>query len=176
MKRKDTLVPSSDTIASGKTLAASCTMFRTMEHLSTRVNEVTRIADPIFYDNLLRLREAVQKKHALAEAFNAIDSLAYEGREILFNRMSGIHNDSQDPPLAYAGLKVAGDFTSGGQLEVPELNLRLRMLPGDFSLIRGRVLKHGILPWEGGQRICVPHFTHTSLWRSVNMAHLVDFK
>lgn len=167
-------MPSSDTIASGKALAGSCKILRTLEHLSTRINEVTRIADPVFYNNLLRLRAAVEKKHAVAECFNSIDPLAYEGREILFNRMSGIHTDSQDPHLAYAGLKIAGDFTSGGQLEIPDLDLRLRMLPGDFALIRGRVLKHGILPWDGGQRICIPHFTHTSLWRSVGLAHLVD--
>jgi hypothetical protein len=38
--------------------------------------------------------------------------------------------------------------------------------PGDIILIRGRVVPHLIEPWTDGQRIAIPHFTHSSLWRA----------
>ena len=56
----------------------------------------------------------------------------------------------------------------------PQLNLRVCLLPGDFVLIRGRVLEHMIEEWDGGQRISIPHFTHTSLWRDCGLEDLVD--
>ncbi|KAF8834993.1 hypothetical protein BDN67DRAFT_913812 [Paxillus ammoniavirescens] len=63
-----------------------------------------------------------------------------EGQEVLFNRFSGRHIDSQDPQAAYAGLFAAGSFTSGGYLHLHQLNLQIRFFPGDFILVRGGVL------------------------------------
>jgi hypothetical protein len=76
--------------------------------------------------------------------------------------------------LGYAGLYAAGDFKTGGHVFFPRLRLRVRLLPGDFILIRGRVLEHEIEAFDGGQRISIPHFTHTSLWRDCGLADLVD--
>lgn len=149
-------------------------MYRNLSSLSTSVNEVVRIADPVFHGHQQLLRKAVEEAHPIATCMNAIDPLLFEGREILFNRRSGVHRDSQDPQLAYAGLFAAGNFTEGGELELPDLKLTLRLKPGDFVLIRGRVLQHGIRDWDGGQRICIPHFTHTSLWRDRSLEGLVS--
>ena len=105
-----------------------------------------------------------------------MDPLLSEGRELLLNRISGRHRDSQDPKLAYAGLYAAGNFTSGGHLFFPQLNLRVHLLPGDFVLLRGRVLEHQIEAWEGGQRISIPHFdSHQfveGLWIGTVSGHL----
>jgi uncharacterized RmlC-like cupin family protein len=54
-----------------------------------------------------------------------------------------------------------------------DLRLRVRMEPGDFIYIRGRVLKHATTEFRG-QRIVIAHFTHTDMWRVHNLAHLVD--
>lgn len=132
-----------------------------------------RIADPAFYENLELLRKKVEAKFAIGATMNHEDPLLLEGRELLFNWKSGLHRDSQDPQLGYAGLFAAGSFT-GGDLELPELKLRIRLQPGDLVLIRGRVLKHGIQEWDGGQRICIPHFTHTDLWTHFGLGDLVS--
>jgi hypothetical protein len=41
------------------------------------------------------------------------------------------------------------------------------MQPGDIIFLRGRVLRHATMDWEGGQRVSIPVFTHTSTWRLV---------
>jgi hypothetical protein len=142
--------------------------------LSMKVNETVRRVDPIFFQSLKELHEKATAKHPSLAAWTSVDPILFEGRELLFNRLSGPHWDSQDPKLAYAGLFAAGNFTSGGRVHFPGLNLKVRLLPGDFVLLQGRVMQHEIEGWEGGQWISIPHFTHTSLWRDCGLDHVVD--
>lgn len=174
LKGKGVLVPSSDILQTGRAFSQTTHFLKKMKGLSERINEAIRLTDPEFHQSLLQLREAALKKHPIFEALNAIDPLLLEGRELLFNRLSGIHRDSLDPILGWAGLYAAGYYTSGGYLYIPPLKLRIRFQPGDFVLIRGRVVEHAIQEWSGGQRISIPHFTHTSLWRDCGLEHLVD--
>ena len=167
-------MPSSDIITTGTTLSKTCELLKSLELVSHRINTVLKIVDPEFYTNLMHLHTAMEQKHAISKCMNAVDPLLYEGREVLYNRISGLHYDSQDPYLAYAALLTAGHF-KGGYIWIPLLKLRIRLEPGDLVLIRGRVLQHQIEEWEGGQRISIPHFTHTSFWRSAGLEHLVDF-
>ncbi|KAF8057795.1 hypothetical protein FPV67DRAFT_1429753, partial [Lyophyllum atratum] len=88
-------------------------------------------------------------------------------------RKSGLHTDSQDPLGVYTGLLAAGSFT-GWYIHLPRLNLQVRLHPGDFAFIKGKVHQHCIKPWHGGQQVGIPHFTHTSLWRDCGLEDLVD--
>ena len=40
---------------------------------------------------------------------------------------------------------------------------------GTLILLRGHILPHEVEAWEGGQRVCVAHFTHQSLWDQFGM-------
>ena len=150
------------------------TLYQKLDLLSRKVNEAIRSADPIFFDALTQLSKVSKEKHSSLAVWDSVNPLLLEGRELLFNRLSGSHFDSQDPIKAYAGLYAAGNFNKGGHLFFRQLNVRVRLLPGDFVLLRGRVLAHEIEEWEGSQRISIPHFTHTSLWRDCGLSHLVD--
>ena len=168
------VVPSGDCLTSGGVFTKTAELYQKLDLLSRKVNEAIRLVDPKFFDALTQLSKISKEKHSSLAVWDSVDPLLLEGRELLFNRLSGRHVDSQDPKLAYAGLYAAGNFSLGGYLFFHQLNLRVRLLPGDFVLLRGRVLAHEIEEWEGGQRICIPHFTHTSLWRDCGLAHLVD--
>jgi len=172
-QHKGMVVPSADSLKGG-VFAKTAELYREFDLLSKKINEAIQLVDPVFFDALTQLHQHAIVKHASLAAWTSVDSLLLEGRELLFNRISGRHRDHQDPRLAYAGLYAAGNFKSGGYVSFPQLNLRVRLLPGDFVLLRGRVLEHEIEAWEGGQRISIPHFTHTSLWRDCGLAHLVD--
>ena len=172
-KHKGMVVPSADSLTGG-VFAQTAELYRQFSLLSEKINEAIRVVDPEFFAALTELHKVSMAKHASLAAWSSVDCLLLEGRELLFNRRSGRHQDSQDPQLAYAGLYAAGNFKSGGYLYFHELNLQVRLLPGDFVLLRGRVLEHEIEAWEGGQRISIPHFMHTSLWRDCGLEHLVD--
>lgn len=164
------LMPSADTIRTGTAFSATCKLYKELTSLSRRVNAALKIADPTFHKQLDELRKQVEAHEAAADALNKIDPLLFEGREIIFNRHSDYyHRDSQDPQLGYVALYAAGDF-KGGLLDIPDLKLKVRLEPGDLVLFRGRVLRHKIGRWNKGQRISIPHFTHTSLWRTEKLA------
>lgn len=165
-------MPSSDIIKTGTKLSATVKLFKTLSSLSRRVNEAVHVADPAFYQQLIQLRDALHKMEPITEAMDHVDPLLFEGREIIFNRMSDFHRDSQDPQLSYVALYAGGDFT-GGMLELPDLKLKVRLEPGDMVLFRGRVLLHKVGEWDDGQRYSIPHFTHTSLWRHTGLDGLV---
>jgi hypothetical protein len=170
-QHKGEVVPSPETFKMG---GGTSKLYQDLELLSKRINETIEWVDLVFFQALTDLHERATAKHPSLAAWTSVDPLLFEARELLFNRISGRHRDSQDPKLAYAGLFAAGNFTSGGQIFFPQLNLQVRLLPGDFVLIQGRVLEHQIEGWKGGQRISIPHFTHTSLWRDCELADLVD--
>jgi hypothetical protein len=174
LKHKGELVFSPETFKTGGAFTRTAELYRKFHHLSTMINKTIQLVDPRFFNALTQLYKKATKEYAFLAAWGAVDPLLLEGREILLNRISGPHRDQQDPKLGYAGLFAAGSFTSGGSLFFSQLNLRVRLLPGDFVLLRGRVLEHEIEAWEGGQRISIPHFTHTSLWRTFGLHGLVD--
>lgn len=62
-----------------------------------------------------------------------------------------------------------GNFTEGGECYIKRLKLRIRYLPGDAIIIRGRILAHEVEEWGPGQRVSIAHFTHTALWESEGM-------
>jgi len=99
-------------------------------------------------------------------ALAKIYPLIYEGREVIWNRMSGLHTDSQDPPLAWAILTGFHNF-KGGAVWIQPLNILIRYEPGDVLEIRGHVLHNQIRGDFVGQRITIPHFTHSSVWKAV---------
>lgn len=166
-------MPAGDMLSSGMILSETCELFKSLELVSHCVNTVLKIVDPIFHTNLMHLHTMMKQKYAIAKCMNAIDPLLLESQEVLYNRLSGLHFDRQDPKLAYAVLLMAGSF-KGGHIWILLLKLRIRLEPGDMVLIQGRVLGHQIKEWEGGQRISILHFTHTSMWRSCGLEHLVD--
>jgi hypothetical protein len=100
---------------------------------------------------------------ASLSVLNGIDRLFLEGREALFNGLADKHTDRWDPQLGWVVLVALGSF-KGGYLYLPKVGLRVRFGPGDVILLRGRVIQHMIEVSDGGQRISIPHFTHTSLW------------
>lgn len=115
-------MPSSDIIQTGGGLTATAKLLKDLQFLSHKVNAVFQLVDPHFHAHLVKLRECITARLPLLECFNAIDPLLMEGREFLFNRMSGEHKDSQDPKGAYAGLMALGTFTQGADA-YPFLNL-----------------------------------------------------
>ena len=102
------------------------------------------------------------------------DLLIYEDHEILYNRTSTLHTDSSDPQNGWAILTAFGTF-KGGYVRLPNLGLRIRLEPGDAIALRGRVIPHEVEAWDGGQRISIPHFTHSSVWRSMGFTSVFTF-
>lgn len=134
-----------------------------MTLLSGKVNEWLRNIDPNQYRSLETLMAKVEEAHPYMKALNILDPLKMEGRAIMYNRTTPNHHDPKDPYCSWACLVILGLITEG-TLYFVRLNLRVRYIPGDVVWLRGRILDHEVEVWEGPQRICIAHFTHSSLF------------
>lgn len=165
-------VPCSEFMRSGHGFARCSDLSHDLKLVSLRINAALKAVDPDHYERADALRSSLESKFPFVKAMNANDPLVYEGRWILFNIQRDVHVDRQDPPLSWAADLALGQH-KGGHLFLPQLGLRIRFEPGDMIMFRGRMLRHGVENWTGGQRISMPHFTHSSTWRMMNMGSLV---
>lgn len=160
---------STDFIKSGTQFSTTATGLAEMKSLSLLVNAILNKIDKAQFEALESLHRKVSLRHPVVEALSAIDPLLMEGRAIMFNRKTPEHKDRLDPLRAWATMITFGNFTEGGECYIKRLRLRVRYLPGDAIVIRGRILAHEVEDWGPGQRISIAHFTHTSLWESEDM-------
>jgi len=162
-------VLSRDMIKSGTQFSQSMQLIEDLAFLSHGINAALQAVDPKQFEALVCLRDAVHVKYPYARALATLDPLVMEGRAIMFNRQTPCHLDRLDPLRGWAAMITVGLFDKGGTLWIPRLRLRIRYLPGDVILIRGRILPHEVEAWSGGQRISIAHFTHMSLWNFFGM-------
>jgi hypothetical protein len=166
------IVPSPEFVKTGKRYNATCGLLKDLAIISHRVNAVIEFGDPSNYEKIKVAREELRQRIPGYEALCALDPLVYDGREIIFNRWAGLHTDSNDPTDSWAVLVAAGDFKQGAVF-FPHLGLRIRLIPGDIVAFRGRVIPHSVPMWSGGQRICIPHFIHSSVSAALRAASAV---
>lgn len=140
-----------------------------MKSLSLLVNTILEKIDKNQFEALASLHAKISQRYAVVAALSSIDPLIMEGRAIMFNRKTPSHTDRLDPFHAWATMITFGNFSEGGECYIKRLKLRIRYLPGDAIIIRGRILAHEVEEWGFGQRISIAHFTHTALWKSEGM-------
>lgn len=87
---------------------------------------------------------------------------SWSGSSVIVNRKTPFHRDSGAAPSEYDLLFSGGTHTKCF-LEVRELGLKLSYLPGSAVAIMGKVLRHGVESWEGGERICHARFVKDSI-------------
>ena len=77
---------------------------------------------------------------------------------IIANRVTPLHRDRSGKPSFQDILFSLGRHTDAW-LTVLDLGARFRYLPGTAVVLCGRVLKHAVTSWEGGDRVCYAHYT-----------------
>jgi len=167
--QKDDVVVSRDMIRTATRFSLATALIDSVSLLNTRLNAVFSALDPVQYQAIQNLRSACALKYTHMKVLQSIDSLAWEGRSIQYNRQTPLHADSTDPPTAWVALVALGEF-KGGSLFIPRLNLVLYYEPGTIIFLRGHILPHQVLPFYGGQRLSIAHFTHESLWNEMGVA------
>lgn len=152
-------------IKTGRVFSASLELLSQMRLISVRVNVLVKAVDPIHYAQMVELRAAAELKHKFFEVIGTGDPLNMEGRELIFNRQTPLHPDRSDHWESWACIMAIGPF-KGGPLHIPSIGLRMEYWDGTMILLRGKILKHEVEAFSGGQRISIAHFTHRSFWKS----------
>jgi hypothetical protein len=79
-----------------------------------------------------------------------------------FNTICGYHIDRDDDQYGFCWLVPLGEW-EGGDLIFPQLNVRIKLKPGNILAFRSNLLVHGNLPCSGVRHSLV-FFNHNNLF------------
>ena len=108
----------------------------------------------------------------------------FSGMAVIVNRATPAHRDKGASPPVFDLLASFGTHVSA-TISMPDIQADLSYAPGTIVLVCGRVLRHEVQIWEGGERICMAHYmrdnVHNRLglprpgWVNMNTYHaLID--
>jgi hypothetical protein len=110
-------------------------LFRDLEDMHHKLNTFVSVYAPEQHEALKNLSKLAGEEYPFFKILQHADPSYIEGKAIMFNRRTPAHKDKLDPESAWALLICLGDFTEGGELEVQELKLVMRFLPGDVIML-----------------------------------------
>jgi hypothetical protein len=87
---------------------------------------------------------------------------AFSGIGVIVNRISLPHRDPGGCPEWYDFLVGAGTYRKA-YLEVKDFEAKFQYNPGTGIAICGKLLKHSVMGWEGGERICYAHYMRNNV-------------
>ncbi|KAG9102803.1 hypothetical protein FRC07_010148 [Ceratobasidium sp. 392] len=116
--------------------------------LSTLVNYALFRLDPGSYRAHVVMNAVLRRKLACARALATNNPVQLTGCAYIYSRSTPLHFDEKESPEGWAILVVMGDCETG-MLSIPRLKIKIRYLPGHLVLLRGRLLDHEVIDWDG---------------------------
>jgi hypothetical protein len=86
----------------------------------------------------------------------------FSGIGVIVNRKTPLHRDAAGRMEWYDILLAAGTYTTA-TLDVPDLGACFLYKPGTVVAICGRVFRHSVNSWVGGERICYAHYMRNNV-------------
>ncbi|KEP45252.1 hypothetical protein V565_296940, partial [Rhizoctonia solani 123E] len=126
-----------------------------------KINHITQLIHPAFYNALAAAKLRVKERSAEGEIWASQWTSQYLNQAIFENRQTALHRDSNGAPYCADFLYLLGEF-KGGDLFLPDLNLRIEWLPNCALMFDGRIFAHEVLPWEGERRLCLVNY----IWKT----------
>ncbi|KAF8607077.1 hypothetical protein BDV93DRAFT_519987 [Ceratobasidium sp. AG-I] len=171
-KKKTDLAPSAGNIGGTETtVTKTARAFQAIQkyqagtrELSTLINYALFRLAPESYRSHVEMKAKLTEQLDCARALSVNNPVVLVGCAFIFSRSTPLHFDHKEPPEGWAILVVLGDCTTG-MLAIPRLGIKFRYLPGTVVLLRGRLLDHEVVEWDGeGMRICLAYFNHETEW------------
>lgn len=106
--------------------------------------------------------------HEISEAARCWPGIT-PGISVISNRASICHVDVNGHKEWYDLLVSAGTYKSCW-FRLPDLELCLKYLPGTVVALNGRILRHEVVEWEGGDRVCYAHWVRPTLLRALSIS------
>jgi hypothetical protein len=122
-------------------------------------NSVLALVSPELYkiglDAVNRLKHSVV--HSMGHPNMSLWPSVYSRIQIIVNRETPAHRDPGAAPPAYDMLVSTGTHTVS-DFYLADIKTTLLYAPGTVVALCGRVLRHEVMTWEGGERICIAHY------------------
>ena len=108
--------------------------------------------------NLLTYGNVLHKWHENVDLWVS----CFSGIQVIVNRVTPAHRDTGGCAQAYDLLVSAGTHTSAN-IHIHDVQANMTYSPGTVVLVCGRVLRHEVSTWHGGERICIAHYIHDNV-------------
>jgi hypothetical protein len=86
----------------------------------------------------------------------------FNGIGVIVNRITPVHRDKGGRMEWYDLLVAAGTYRSAKMI-LSDLGAELQYNPGTAVAVTGRLFRHGVATWEGGERICYAHYMRNNV-------------
>jgi hypothetical protein len=122
-------------------------------------NAITALVAPQQYDSGLAAIQQIKQGDELDSFHDNLNHWysIFSGFSLIVNRKTPFHRDPGASGTCF-DLLISGGTHSDCWLELPDLGTTLSYAPGTGVFVTGRVLRHGVSSWSGGERICLAHF------------------
>ena len=128
-------------------------------NLKVICNAITALVGPQQYDSGLaaiqQIKAGIELNHSHPNLQEWIS--VWSGLALIVNRLTLFHRDKGAAPSCF-DLLIGGGTHTECNLDIPDLGATFSYLPGTAIALTGRVLRHGVRKWGGGERICFAHY------------------
>lgn len=90
------------------------------------------------------------------------------GISVISNRASLCHTDINGLKEWYDFLLTAGTYNEC-VFRLPDLELELEYLPRTMVALNGRVFRHEVVGWSGGERVCYAHWVRPTVLKALSI-------
>lgn len=126
-----------------------------------KVNHVARLLHPALYDAVLQAKKTISGRGEESARWASQWHSEFPAIALMENRTTKEHRDDSGVFFCADFLYLLGSFV-GGDLCLPDLNLRLEWVPGAACMFDGRTFTHSVRQWKGSRRLCFSHY----LWKT----------
>jgi hypothetical protein len=127
---------------------------------------------PVKYKAYRQHVDRLVKADTGLSAFHFTNNMSFFGMACLRNIQVYNHKDKGGVRDGWVGMTCVGEF-KGGELCFPDLDVKLRFLPGDIIIFRSCILQHFIRTTIG-ERSSLVFFSHSSADTTVQNARYME--
>ena len=140
---------------------ASITLIHSLSFVTQITNNALLSLDPTSYKIYSASRELPTHSQATKLILKENLSVWLE-KAILINETTEWHRDIGDKQDGWCAICYFGEYV-GGELFLPDLEVRIDVQPGDIVLIRSYALVRFVNHWTGGGRYVVVYYTGSEI-------------
>jgi hypothetical protein len=152
----DKLSPSQTLSKKGASAWLSC-----IKETEQDINKLMHLIAPKLFNAGMTAIETAKQLHSDHQNINLWTS-AFSGIGVIVNRITPPHRDAGGWRACYDLLVAAGNYKIA-YLDVADLGAKIEYNPGTVVAITGKILRHAVADWEGGERICYAHYMRNNV-------------
>jgi hypothetical protein len=133
------------------------------------LNAVLSMIHPELYQAGLQATRFLKGANALLNRSVAAWPSVFSGITVISNRQTPPHRDRGGWAQSYDLLVSAGTHAHS-VLGLSDVDARLVYRPGAVVAVCGKLLRHDVLQWDGGERVCFAHYMKDAVLNRLEIA------